>query len=160
MKKVESQRSPSSSQLLRAARPKILYVEDDDRNWELAELLLKRSFDMVWARSDRAACEAILNGREQLDAVLMDIQLQGSILDGIKLTRLLRGRLPAAEMPLFARAVPAITIPIVFVTAHSGLYKEADLIAAGGDKLIPKPVDFVQLTSTLLELRAARARSS
>lgn len=32
----------------------------------------------------------------------MDIQLQGSILDGIKLTRLFRGTLPASEVPTFA----------------------------------------------------------
>lgn len=153
---VSSRPSPASSRPPLHERDRILYVEDEDQNWLVAELRLKRNYDLIRASNDREACAAILEHRDKLTAILMDIQLRGSALDGIKLTRLLRGRLDPADLPAYAQAVPPLQVPVIFVTAYSARYSEADLIAAGGNKLITKPVDFVQLTSALTQLRLQR----
>jgi CheY-like chemotaxis protein len=86
----------------------------------------------------------------------MDIQLKGSQLDGIQLTKLCRGTLPAELMPAYARGVPVIKTPILFVTAFAELYSEAELLAAGGDRVITKPVEFGQITIALTQLHLER----
>ena len=154
MKKIQSSRPtpvPSSGTGI-GHKGLILYVEDEDENWMVAELLLRRSYNLLRARDDREACALVTEKRGDIDAILMDIQLSGSLLDGLKLTRLLRGRLGASEMPSYAQVVRRINVPIIVVTAYGSRYTEADLIAAGGDAMLPKPVDFVQLTSTLSRL--------
>jgi CheY-like chemotaxis protein len=155
MKKIQSSQPPgSSSGGGKSQKGLILYVEDEDENWLVAELLLRRSYNLLRARDDREACALVTEKRGDIDAILMDIQLSGSLLDGLKLTRLLRGRLGASEMPSYAQVVRAINVPIIFVTAYGSRYSEADLVAAGGDAMLPKPVDFVQLNSTLSRLGA------
>lgn len=137
-------------------RETILYVEDEDENWVVAELRLKRLYELVRAREAREACEALHRYGERLTAILMDIQLHGSLLSGIDLTRLIRGRLPRSSMPAFALGVPTLEVPVIFVTAYGGRYTEADLVAAGGDRLLPKPVDFVQLGASITQLKLQR----
>jgi CheY-like chemotaxis protein len=155
MKKIQSSRpSPLPSGPGLGHKGLILYVEDEDENWLVAELLLRRSYNLLRARDDREACALINEKRDAIEAVLMDIQLAGSVLDGLKLTRLLKGRLGASEMPSYARMVRKIDVPVIFVTAYGSRYTESDLIASGGDAMLPKPVDFVQLTSTLSRLGA------
>lgn len=124
---------------------KVLYVEDEDENWEVAELLLKKKYQLTRARDAREACAAV-QALPDLFAVLMDIQLSGSELDGIQLTRLFRGTLPAENRPSYALSLPVLTIPIIFVTAYGARYSETSLIEAGGNLLVTKPVDFTKLT--------------
>lgn len=153
MKKIQSSRpSPVPSSSGMGHKGIILYVEDEDENWAVAELLLRRSYNLLRARDDRETCAFVVEKRNDIEAILMDIQLTGSLLDGLKLTRLLRGKLGASEMPSYAQTVRKIDVPIIFVTAYGSRYTESDLIAAGGDAMLPKPVDFVQLTSTLARL--------
>jgi CheY-like chemotaxis protein len=137
-------------------RGRILYVEDEDQNWLAAQLRLRKSYDLIRAKSDREACAAVIEHGNKLTAILMDIQLTGSALDGITLTRLFRGKLDTSGLPPYAQAVPALDVPILIVTAYGALYSETELIAAGGDRFISKPVDFVQLTSALTQLRLER----
>src|SRR5437879_271730 len=100
------------------ALPTILYVEDEDENWTVAELRLRGRFHMVRAATDEEACQAVRDHGHSLHTVLMDIQLKGSQLDGIKLCRLFRGALEGADLPPYARGCPTITAPIIFVTAY------------------------------------------
>jgi CheY-like chemotaxis protein len=79
----------------------------------------------------------------------MDIQLRGSSLDGIQLTKLFRGKLPMSELPPYALGCPVLPIPILFVTANGNQYSEETLMAAGGSFTITKPVDFLKLTLAL-----------
>ena len=124
------------------ALPTILYVEDEDENWTVAELRLRGRFNLVRAATDEQACQAVRDHGHALHAVLMDIQLKGSLLDGVKLCRLFRGALDDPELPAFARGCPTITAPIIFVTAYGQRYTEAELRGVGGHMLITKPVDF------------------
>src|SRR4051812_16758177 len=67
----------------------LLYVEDDDDNWEVAELRLSKSYDLVRAATDEQACRLIRERRAEIDVILMDIELRGSELNGFELTELL-----------------------------------------------------------------------
>lgn len=159
MKKVERgsrQRLPSDPPSS-SGRERVLYIEDNDQNWLVAELRLKLHYRLYRARNDREACEMYRQHREELVAILMDIELHGSLLDGIQLTALFRGRPLPQDLPEYARDLtPSPLIPILFMTAYNAHYPEADLIAAGGNMLIAKPVDFVRLASTLIDLRVDR----
>ena len=131
--------------------PLILYVEDDDDNWSVAQLRLQKSYRMLRAKNDREACELLKQHVDELYVVLMDIELKGSMLDGTDLTRLLRGFSKREAAPSFARDVPNSQVPVVFVTAyHTALTME--LAAAGGDLVIPKPVRFMDLIQGLTKL--------
>lgn len=137
-------------------RDRILYVEDEDEAFRAAELRLKRSYNLMRAANDREACAMVIEHQDKLSAILMAIQLQGSALDGIQLTKLIRGKLSTSDLPPYAQAVPTLSVPIMFVTTYSARHAEPELIAAGGSRMITKPVDFVQLTSALTHLRLQR----
>jgi serine/threonine protein kinase len=135
----------------------VLYVEDEPENRRVAELLLKKHFSLLLAPDDETACAIVRERGNELAAVLMDIQLKGSALDGIALVRLLRGGAPGPNFPGYARDVPRLSVPIFFVTAYAARYGEQELLAVGGDKLVTKPVDFHQLTMALTSFLLRRA---
>ncbi|MBL8921577.1 MAG: hypothetical protein JNJ54_22140 [Myxococcaceae bacterium] len=134
----------------------VLYVEDEPSNWEVSELRLRKKFKLLWARTDEEACALVRQHGSQLYAVLMDVQLRGSVLDGLALTRLFRGRL-AGPLPPFAEGLAPVSCPIFFVTAYGNLHSPQEMEAAGGDAHVPKPVDFVSLTLLLARHNMRRA---
>ena len=133
-------------------RKNILYVEDEDSNWDVTSLRLNKTYNLIRAATAKAACDLVSNRSLKLEVILMDIQLHGSELDGIQLTRLFRGALPIAGMPSYVIGVPVIRTPIIFVTAYGARYTEEELINAGGNMLVTKPVDFATLTLGLAKL--------
>ncbi|MBI5509309.1 MAG: SpoIIE family protein phosphatase [Deltaproteobacteria bacterium] len=138
-------------------RQRILYVEDVPENWEVTELVLKRRFAMQWAKNDQEACAILAESGKELAAVLMDIELKGSHMDGIELTKLARGTLPEARKPKYAKAVPLLDkLPIIFVTGYGARYSEDELKAVGGDLMLPKPVNFAALSTALSNLAVKR----
>lgn len=142
-----------------SGRKLVLYVEDEESNRQVAMMRLSRTFEILLATSDREACDILKQRGAALYAVLMDIELKGSVLNGIQLTMLLRGKLPAAETPAFACAVPVMSeLPVLFVSAYSGRYTESELLAFGGNRLISKPVNFVELTNAITFMYLDRIR--
>lgn len=134
----------------------VLYVEDEPANWEVTELRLRRKFKLLWARTDQEACALVRQYGPQLYAILMDVQLQGSALDGLALTRLFRGK-ASGPLPEFAQGLAPVTCPIFFVTAYGNLHSPQEMDAAGGDAHVPKPVDFLSLTLLLARNSMKRA---
>jgi CheY-like chemotaxis protein len=130
-------------------RKLVLYVEDDEDSRKLVSLRLEKTYDLVLAGNDRKACEAFCNHGPKLALVLMDIELKGSRLNGIELARLVRGKLDPALIPPYANAVPKIDVPILFVTAYGQTYSRPELMSAGGDDVIQKPVSFVELHTAM-----------
>jgi CheY-like chemotaxis protein len=141
MKKIGSAR-PAPEPARDASKPLILYVEDEEENWHITSVRLRDRYQLVRAADDQQACQMARDVGDKLYAVLMDIQLKGSQLDGIKLCRLFRGALEDPALPPYARGCPTITAPIIFVTAYGQRYSEAELRGVGGHMLITKPVDF------------------
>lgn len=148
MKKIEAPSAFAVTQQPRSL-PWVLYVEDEEDNWIVTELQLRRRFHLTWARDDRAAFEQLRQAPGPPQAILMDIQLRGAAMDGIQLTRALRGTAAAVEVPEYARGLAPLAVPIIFVTAYGARYSEPELLAAGGSAVINKPVDFVALSLAL-----------
>lgn len=134
----------------------VLYVEDELANWEVVELRLGKRFALQWAKSSEEACERVRAQKGEFLAILMDIQLSGSALDGLELTRTLRGKADPASLPAFARDLPRVTCPIFFVTAYGNLYAGPQLTEAGADGWMPKPVDFLKLVMLLSRANVMR----
>jgi CheY-like chemotaxis protein len=152
-------RQPVARSLLPDLRREVLlYVEDDDDNWAVAELRLGKSYEMVRARTDREACDVLRERRFEIDVVLMDIELRGCELNGVELTQLLRGnRLPAGRVvPAYARDLPPMSKPVIYVTANGARYTSVQLMLSGADKVIAKPVDFQELQTVLSDFLMER----
>jgi len=147
------------SRLPRGLRPEVLlYVEDDDDNWEVAELRLSKHYALLRAHDDESVCRIVRERRGEIDIILMDIELRGSTLNGVELTELLRGnRVPRRDsLPEYARGLPVLSKPIIYVTAHGARYSNVRLLLSGADKVIAKPVDFTALQVALSELLMER----
>jgi CheY-like chemotaxis protein len=138
-------------------RDTILYVEDDDENWDVAEYRLSSAYRMLRAKTSKEACRQVVEHLREITIILMDIELRGSELDGIELTSLFRGKRLTRELPDYARALPTITKPIIFVTAHGVRYSDVELMLFGADKVIPKPVKFEALNLALTSLQLSQA---
>ena len=148
MKKIES---PARSGSPPGRRKLVLYVEDNDDNWSVAEMRLSSVYRLIRAANDREACALLTEHANELYIVLMDIELQGSRLDGIALTKLLRGRLPSGQKPSYARSVQPSNVPVVFVTAYATAFG-TELEEAGGNLVVPKPVEFRRLIRELTSM--------
>lgn len=143
----------------RTAEPRklVLYVEDDKDNRQTASLRLARKYELLFAASDREVCALVRRHGTRLSIILMDIELQGSTLNGVDLTRLLRGKLDRSQLPDYAVHVePQPDTPILFVTAYGQRYQRDTLISAGGDEIIHKPIDFVALHTAMARVYVNR----
>ena len=132
-------------------RALVLYVDVDDESFATSSERLRRAYKLLRAKQDREACELIRRHHAELVAVLMDVDMPGSVLDGILLTRVLRGRVPAQAMPPFARNLPTLDVPIVLVTERADSYSDHEMVRYGGDRLIAKPLELHALTLTITE---------
>ncbi len=132
----------------------ILYVEDDDENWKTTDLWLAGKFSLIRARDAKEFGSLLLRTyQNNLLAVLMDIQLHGSQLNGLELTRLLRGTYPRDALGEELLTVPVLKrVPIIVVTAYGSVYSQKEIAAAGADTLLTKPVDFEKLLGLLTKL--------
>ncbi|HEX5658408.1 MAG TPA: response regulator [Polyangiales bacterium] len=140
-------------------REALLYVEDDDSNYRVAELRLSVGYALSRAHDAFEACRTLREHGSSLSAILMDIELRGSDLNGVELTKLIRGKPIERALPSYAVGLPALpNVPIIFVTAHGAKYPDAHLLFAGGDKVIPKPVDFAALNLALTQLHLSRVK--
>jgi CheY-like chemotaxis protein len=139
-----------------AAQERILYVEDDDSNWHVAQARLGRSYQLLRASSAPEACRLLESVGSELAVILMDIELRNSELDGLMLTKLIRGRLEQVNIPPYARRVPVLDTPVIFVTAHGAEYPQAALFSAGGQRVLAKPVDFSALTLAITQFHLAK----
>jgi CheY-like chemotaxis protein len=79
---------------------RILYVEDNEPNFQLVQKILAYDgHEVVHARDGMAALDEAANG-PRVDLVLMDLGLPG--LDGYETARRMRDRPGAADLPIVA----------------------------------------------------------
>jgi CheY-like chemotaxis protein len=112
---------------------RILIVEDNDLNLELATQLLEDQHQITAARDGVAGVEAALAQRP--DLILMDISLPR--LDGFGAVVRLRGDDSARH------------IPIIALTAHAIRGDREKMLAAGFDDYVSKPIDEEQLFAAI-----------
>ncbi|MBL8934462.1 MAG: response regulator [Archangium sp.] len=139
------------------SRPVVLYVEDDADTFKIASLRLKTRYRLIWAQNDVEAVDLISFHQRELFAVLMDIELRGSTLDGLELVRLLKGHpLLRTQMPAFARRLPVLhNVPVIVLTAYAARYTEAEVHAVGAAHFVTKPIDFTRLNLALAQANIA-----
>ena len=119
------------------AGAKILLVEDNDLNQELAsELLTSAGIKITHASNGREALD-ILEGPQKFDGVLMDCQMP--IMDGYTATQLIRGNPALADLPIIAMTANAM----------SGDRERA--LQCGMNDHIPKPLKVEQMFRTIAQ---------
>jgi CheY-like chemotaxis protein len=134
------------------AKPLVLYVEDDADTFKLAQLRLQARYELINAPTDREAVELLIKRHGELFAVLMDIELQGSSMDGLALVKAIRGITPKKTLPTWAQGLPALPhLPIIVMTAYVTRYSEAEVKAVGASHFLTKPIDFMRLNLALAQ---------
>ena len=117
-----------------AGSARVLLVEDNVFNQELAVDLLGRAGVLVSVASDgQQALDAL--ARERFDAVLMDCQMP--VMDGYAATRALRLQ-PALR-----------TLPVIAMTANAMVGDREAVLAAGMNDHIAKPIVVGEMFATL-----------
>ena len=116
------------------AGARILLVEDNLINQEIARELLSRAKIDVRVASDGAEALAILS-RERFDGVLMDCQMP--IMDGYAATRALRRQAQWRDLPVIA------------ITANALVGDREKVLAAGMNDHIAKPINVDEMFATL-----------
>jgi signal transduction histidine kinase/CheY-like chemotaxis protein/PAS domain-containing protein len=102
----------------------ILIVEDEDVNYRFLEALLKRTkARTLWARNGVQALE-LLKENPKLDMVLMDIKMPE--MNGMDATRLIKQ---------FRQ-----NVPIIAQSAYAMNDEKTEMLAAGADDFITKPI--------------------
>ncbi|MEW6617948.1 MAG: response regulator [bacterium] len=108
------------------AKEKILVVDDEPLNRELAKDLLEVAGYVVFEAGD--AHEAIeLANKERFDLVLMDVQLPG--MDGLSAINIIKGNSMNKDMP------------IVALTAYAMKGDKERIESAGCDGYLTKPIN-------------------
>ncbi len=122
--------------------PKILLVEDNEKNWDMLSRRLRRRGYEVDLAFDGAQGVAMARTNKP-DLVLMDMSLP--VMDGWEATRQLKG---------FAETS---TIPVIALTAHAMSGDREKARQAGCDDYHPKPVD---LAALLTQIEAALTKGA
>jgi len=85
----------------------VLLVEDNKLNQVVAGTLLqKQGVTVEIAHNGQEAVDAILRDQKKFDAVLMDLDMP--VMDGKEATKIIREKLPSAELPIIALTANAL----------------------------------------------------
>ena len=116
------------------SKKKILIVEDNEQNRELFhDLLISKGYTVMEAVDGEMALAKIRS--ETPDLILMDIQIPK--IDGVELARRIRN-------------IPSLNnIIIIAVTAHAMKGAKEDLLKAGFDDYIAKPISIQLFLQTI-----------
>ncbi|WP_306602471.1 response regulator [Azonexus sp.] len=128
--------SDSFEQLASIKGSRVLLVEDNDMNQEVAtELLQEGGFVVDLAENGQVALEMVY--AVDYDVVLMDMQMP--VMDGVTSTREIRKEARFKDLPIIAMTANAMQV-------------DRDLcLAAGMNDHIPKPIEPEDLWATLLK---------
>ncbi len=137
---------------------RILLVEDNDLNRQLARAVLEGAGHKVEIAEDGKDALRLLASREY-DIILMDVQMPG--LDGITTTKVIRacekGVEPevSLESGLLFRLREALEgghIPVVAMTAHAFLEDRESCLKAGMDDYLTKPFKLTDVVRVINQL--------
>ena len=114
-----------------AGRKSILVAEDNDSNYLLVSALLKKDYDLTRAADGVEAVEMYRCGH--FDMILMDIRMPR--MTGLEATQEIRKTDP--------------DIPIVAVTAYAFESNREEILRAGCNRVVTKPINKAKLTEVL-----------
>ena len=128
--------SASASNAITMNQERILLVEDNETNQEVASEMLKQvNLDVTIADNGKIALELL--SKQEFDLVLMDMQMP--VMDGLTATREIR------KLPQFD------TLPIIAMTANAMQEDVEKCNAAGMNGHIAKPINHEVMISTIYE---------
>ena len=132
------------------SKMRILLVEDNEINREIAQTLLSQSgFKVDTAANGKIAVEKVaMFGVAHYDAILMDVQMP--VMDGYTATRTIRAMEPSDRPRL----------PIIALSANAFESDVKDALEAGMDAHVAKPIKMQRLLKTLDDLLRRRLASS
>jgi PAS domain S-box-containing protein len=133
----------SASQVAGLAGARVLLVEDNEMNQELAQELLESAAMQVVVVGDGEQALRMLQRDAAFDAVLMDCQMP--VMDGYTATRKLR------EQPRFS------ALPILAMTANAMAGDREKAMACGMNDHISKPLNEAAMFATLAKWIRPRA---
>ena len=119
----------------RIAGTRLLLVEDNELNQELAVELLRHAGAIVTVAGNGREAIDILSGGTPLDAIIMDCQMP--VMDGYEATREIRRHPEWAQLPIIA------------MTANALAGDREKVLEAGMNDHIAKPVDVKQMFATI-----------
>ena len=139
---IEPEKIEDSSIIAELQGKKVLLVEDNELNREIATDILEEEDIIVDIAEDGdIAVEKMKNAKEgQYDLILMDIQMP--TMNGYEATREIR-KLPSEY---------AATVPIVAMTANAFAEDKQNALEAGMNGHIAKPIEIPKLLATLSEI--------
>jgi PAS domain S-box-containing protein len=143
--KAQSSTGENSAQLAQIRGARVLLVEDNEINQQVAsELLQALSLEVTVADNGEVGVAKVREaGPSGFDAVLMDVQMP--VMDGLTAVREIR------KDPDFA------SLPIIAMTAHSMAGDREKSLEAGMSDHVTKPIDPDELASTLLRWIAPKS---
>lgn len=103
-------------------KPLILVAEDIESHYKLLEIILRKEYDLLWAKNGREAVNYALEYHP--DAVLMDIKMP--VMDGIEALKEIRRH--------------TSTLPVIMQTAYAFDTDRRTAEEAGCNGFITKPV--------------------
>lgn len=122
--------------------PKVLIVDDELANLELAQaLIIQEGYQTILATDGEIACQMVR--QENPDIVMMDIMMPK--MNGIEACRKIKTN------PL------TYSVPIIIVTALNSQEEKIKAIKAGADDFISKPFDRLELSARLRSLLRLKA---
>ena len=114
-------------------KPLILIAEDVESNYKLLEIILKKEYNLLWAKNGKEAVEYAL--AEHPDAVLMDIKMPE--MNGYEATSEIRKS--------------SADIPIIAVTAYAFTEDEKRILENGFNGYLSKPIKAQTLLQKIKE---------
>ena len=138
----KTEQTPPAAKASAFTGKKLLVVEDNELNLEIASTLLKEAgFEVDTAENGKIAVEKVeAASADRYDLILMDIQMPE--IDGYEATRRIRA-LPDAKKA---------ALPIVAMTANAFEDDRKNALHAGMNGHIAKPLDIQKLFQVLSEL--------
>ncbi len=130
---------PTDVELIDISGVKVLLVEDNELNMEIAQMILDDEGAVVTAATDgKAAIEAFkASAPGDFDIILMDVQMPK--MDGLQAAKIIR-LLPRPD---------AAAIPIFAMTANAFADDVAEAKAAGMNEHLAKPLDVPKMLATI-----------
>jgi CheY-like chemotaxis protein len=122
---------------------KVLLVEDNELNMEIAqELLEDEDIVVTTAENGKIAFDTFTQSPPgTFEAILMDVMMP--VMNGLEATKAIR----ASDHP------EAKTIPIIAMTANAYAEDVSASLAAGMNEHVAKPIDFDRLLTVLSQYR-------
>jgi len=135
---------------------KVLLVEDNEINCELATIVLEKFGHSVYPAENGMDALTML-ARENFDIVIMDVQMPE--MDGVTATKVIRAAETEKKLPVnlpeelslrLKNRLAGRHIPIIAMTAHVMESDRQRCVAAGMDDYLTKPLQPEQVQASLL----------